>query len=244
MFKTIPIIILSAVLLQCNRVHEVLIAENHYDLGVIKRLKLYSDSVFTFSMNRAFENDSVMHCSGRFSIKHDTIIFSKPFYRGHGSTAIIKKGFLEFLDSTEPLKLQIIQQNIVKKSKVDTLGVKDVSVFTYMPAFYHNVFPIATQYDLSDEEIVKVDSLVKLCILENKDLLTLHFESFNRQYVAVINQHGEKEVWINCECKYKYPSNGYKYHLIYVADGGDCYFQLLVNLDKQEYHSLTVNGEA
>ncbi len=243
MDKIILIIILGFLYSQCTHKHEILIAENHYDLGVIYRLELYSDSVFHFSMNQALKNDSITRCTGKFFLKNDTVIFPSPTYPIFGSTAIVKNGFLEFLDSTMPFKLQILKQDIVKKGRADSLKVSDVSIFTYMPKFYHNVLPNAIHYDLNNEDLMEIDDLVRLCIQENKDRLTMDMSSYDKQYVAVINQQKEKEVWVNCGCKWKYDPNGYKYRLIEADDGGDCYFNVKINLDKHKYYSLSVNGE-
>ncbi|MDQ6477261.1 hypothetical protein [Dyadobacter sp. LHD-138] len=110
--------------------------------------------------------------------------------------------------------------------------------------FHQNIFPNAKNFDLRNEELIEIDNLVKLCIHENKDRLSMDNASYDRQYAAVVNQQNEKEVGVNCGWKEKYRLNEYKYRLIEANDGGDCYFRVKVNLNKHKYHSLSVNGEA
>ncbi|WP_019943581.1 hypothetical protein [Dyadobacter beijingensis] len=244
MTKHILIILVVFLHCQCGKKREILHAKNKYDFGVIYELKMDSDSVYHFSMSQAFKNDSITTFTGTFFLQNDTLVFPRPFYPFSGSTAIIKNGFLEFLDSTEPFKLQILKQNIVDRTKGDSLRIKNVSIFTYMPKFYETIFPNAVQYDLNDQELMEIESLLTQCILENKGVLSRQLDSYDRQYVAVINQQKEKEVWVNCECKRKYDTDSYKYRLVDVDDGGDCYFRVKVNLDKHKFHSFSVNGEA
>ncbi|CAG4997364.1 hypothetical protein DYBT9275_01756 [Dyadobacter sp. CECT 9275] len=81
-------------------------------------------------------------------------------------------------------------------------------------------------------------------VVNFSEIPTMQLDSYDRQYVAVINQQKEREVWVNCECRGKYDTDSYKYRLVDADDGGDCYFRVKVNLDKHKYHSLSVNGEA
>ncbi|MBE8971220.1 hypothetical protein IQ277_35015 [Nostocales cyanobacterium LEGE 12452] len=195
-------------------------------------------------MTQALKTDNVIRDTGKFYLKKDTLIFPRPFFPIYGRKAVIKHGFLEFLDSTEPFKLQILRQEFVEGQNVDSLQVRDISIFTYTSKFYQSIFPNAIHYDLSNEELIEVNKLVGLCILENKDELSKQLESYDMQFVAVINQQKEKEVWVNCACKDEYSPNDYKYGLIDADDGGDCYFRVKVNLTKHIYHSLSVNGRA
>jgi len=70
----------------------------------------------------------------------------------------------------------------------------------------------------------------------------IDLKKYKRQYIAVINSKGEKEVWVNCFCD-TWKKNWRK-ELIFVLDGGNCYFNLKINLTKGEYYDLMVNGDA
>jgi hypothetical protein len=59
----------------------------------------------------------------------------------------------------------------------------------------------------------------------------------------VTNKKGEKEVWVNCFCD-TWNSNRWKTEILFVEDGGNCYFNFRINLATKKYHDLGVNGEA
>ena len=68
-------------------------------------------------------------------------------------------------------------------------------------------------------------------------------ENYHRQFVGGEKENGEKIIYINCFC---YVIDEYfkkwKTELIMVDDGGNCFFNVRVNLDKKEYYELMVNG--
>jgi hypothetical protein len=76
----------------------------------------------------------------------------------------------------------------------------------------------------------------------DKNNFIIDLKKYKRQYIAVINSRGEKEVWINCFCDTS--PKGWKNNLIIVEDGGNCYFNLKINLTTDEYYDLMVNGVA
>jgi hypothetical protein len=109
---------------------------------------------------------------------------------------------------------------------------------------------------LSLQEIITVDSLIGKCIEQynreqeeefakinaehpeyrlDKKSFVIDFKTYKRQYVPEINASGEKEVKVNCACDGTFGL---------VEDGGNCYFQLKVNLFKKTYFGLSANGNA
>ena len=71
----------------------------------------------------------------------------------------------------------------------------------------------------------------------------LKLVEFKRQYIPVINTEGEKIIWINFFCHDMDVSN-WKSDIIMVRDGGNCYFNLKVNLTKKTFFDFQVNGYA
>jgi len=71
---------------------------------------------------------------------------------------------------------------------------------------------------------------------------TIDLKRYKRQYIAMINGKGEKEVWINCICDIY--TKDWRNGLIIVLDGGNCFFNLKINLTAKKYFELSVNGEA
>lgn len=76
---------------------------------------------------------------------------------------------------------------------------------------------------------------------------------FKRQYVAYLNQKGEKMIWINGFCRVmNIPTEivlgefemilfDWENEISDVDDGGDCYWQILINM-KTKKLNLSVNG--
>lgn len=119
---------------------------------------------------------------------------------------------------------------------------------------------------LTEAEIVETETLLKKCIDKYNPEQQLQFNSeskahpeyglrledfvinlsrYKRQYVPVINAGGQKEVWINCFCE-AYGSSQMKWRkdVLFVMDGGNCFFNLTINLTTKKYYKLGVNGVA
>jgi hypothetical protein len=72
--------------------------------------------------------------------------------------------------------------------------------------------------------------------------LVAPLSAYRRQYVAVINALGQKEVWINFFCSFF--NTDWKHHVLIVDDGGICFFQLRINLSSKKAGELIPNGVA
>lgn len=55
-----------------------------------------------------------------------------------------------------------------------------------------------------------------------------------------VDANGETVVWINAYCDSAPPHRGIRF----VHDGGDCYWQVKVNLTRKKIYDLSINGEA
>lgn len=77
--------------------------------------------------------------------------------------------------------------------------------------------------------------------LKKEDFI-INLSHYGRQYVAYINEKGEKEVWINCFCFVH--NNEWKKAVFTASDGGNCFFNLTVNLTMNKVLDLSVNGNA
>jgi len=125
------------------------------------------------------------------------------------------------------------------------------------------IFKNAKQTDLSISNLVTIENILFDCIAEynfkqeqqfneissenpeyNLDInhFIIDIEKYNRQYMPVINDKGEKEVWINCFCN-SWEKDWRKERII-VKDGGNCYFNLKINLGTKKYYDFMVNGNA
>ena len=71
--------------------------------------------------------------------------------------------------------------------------------------------------------------------------LTIEFSDYKFQFVPVINEKGEKEVWANSFCG---EFENWKTQIVQVDDGGKCFFNLYINLNQKSYYRFSVNGYA
>ncbi len=125
------------------------------------------------------------------------------------------------------------------------------------------VFKDSKPTDLTNIDLLKIETILNQCIndynpdqerqfkevydkhpeykLDKKNFI-IDLTRYKRQYVAVINSKGEKEVWVNCFCGAG--NQNWKKNLIFVRDGGNCYFNLKINLTTEKHYELSVNGDA
>ena len=125
------------------------------------------------------------------------------------------------------------------------------------------VFKNGKPTDLTEDDFMEIETILKRSIDDYNSETEKPFEAINkehpeyklasknfiidltrykRQYVATINSKGQKEVWVNCFCDTW--NRDWKKYLIFVKDGGNCYFNLKINLATGQYYELRVNGEA
>ncbi|NLR95065.1 hypothetical protein HGP29_27950 [Flammeovirga sp. SR4] len=82
-----------------------------------------------------------------------------------------------------------------------------------------------------------------------------NLDKYYRQYIPYFNEKGERFIEINAFCEIsEFPhetENGitewikmdWKNEYVQVDDGGNCYWQIIINVDKKEIKDFFVNGE-
>jgi len=93
---------------------------------------------------------------------------------------------------------------------------------------------------LLDKKVAELNKKVKSKGVIKSDYIK-NPSRFYKQFVAVINSKGEKEVWVNCFCSVENEPN-WKTAIVGVLDGGSCYFNFKVNLTTNTLYDLTING--
>ena len=152
-----------------------------------------------------------------------------------------------------------------KVEKVKEIQIVDPSIYTIIKYDSTDfwMFKNVQASNLNLNEISAIEELLSECINNynpdqlkqfdkinkehpeykfNKLDFVIDLKRYKRQYVAVINEKGEKEVWVNCFCSNS--ENDWKKRIVYVFDGGNCYFSLKINMTKKKYYDLMVNGVA
>lgn len=76
-----------------------------------------------------------------------------------------------------------------------------------------------------------------------KSSYVINWKNYRKQYFPVVNDKGEKELWINCFCGMD-DDDRWKKYLIRVHDGGNCFFNIKINLTLKKVYDLRVNGVA
>jgi hypothetical protein len=146
-----------------------------------------------------------------------------------------------------------------QNNKIDTSVFTIIRFQTTDKWMFENVKPAS----LNNVELLQLDSILKVCIEEhNKRQLVIYdslvaanpqsnlrlinfiidIKEYKRQYVPVINSKGDKEVWINSFCDDW--GKDWRSEILIVEDGGNCYFNLIINLSDLSYRVFIVNGEA
>ncbi|WP_420400942.1 hypothetical protein [Flagellimonas sp.] len=107
---------------------------------------------------------------------------------------------------------------------------------------------------ISTSEMTRVNSMMKDCIRTYNDGLKksgenrkhfkkykiLNLRHYKIQYVPYVNEKGEKEIWINGFCDSM--GTDWKKEVIFVFDGGNCFFEIRLNLTTGECHSIGISG--
>ena len=145
------------------------------------------------------------------------------------------------------------------ESKIDN---SKIAVITYTKKKYNWLFATGKNTELTQSDFIVIENVLKESIeeynpkqekrfaeitskhpeyeLEKKNFV-ISLERYKRQYIAIINEKGEKEVWVNCFCDEK---KYWKKDIVFVDDGGNCFFSLKINITKRKYYELQVNGSA
>lgn len=161
-------------------------------------------------------------------------------------------------------KSKIDLQSKEIENSVDTNVIENSNIaFLNSDSIEYKIFKNSKSITLSENELIEIERILIECISEHNKAKEIEFTDYKskypdhpikrnkfiidlsrykRQYIAVENVHGEREVWINCFCTTM--DDGWKKHLFLVNDGGNCFFDLKINLSKKQYYDFTVNGEA
>lgn len=91
------------------------------------------------------------------------------------------------------------------------------------------------------KDIEKSRELIKHFLSDKDEIRGM--DDYNVQYFGFIDEGGNKNIWANYICRSN-TGTDWQNDLTLVLDGGNCYFNLKVNLDTGKVFDFLVNGEA
>ncbi len=94
---------------------------------------------------------------------------------------------------------------------------------------------------LEHQELVAVEYLLRKYIREDEFYNYLELDRYHRQYVGFSDSSGTRWAWVNFFCEDAHEP-WWRLCLVRVSDGGDCYFNIKINLTRGEVAYLMVNG--
>jgi hypothetical protein len=246
----ILIFAISLLIISCSNRKEILSAVFIND-GIIEKtefkFQMYSDSTYKFTIHQyqEYQHEKNEVFRGRSFNDGDSLVFY-PFNFEYlrSPKAIVKNGYLEFLEADYPFKMKVIKSRFNQKLYIDTIRFKDYALFTYDSSFHKMFRSDCSHYDLKTSDLIKVDSVINSCIKENRESIKKPITQYIKQCVAVKDSGNEVIVWVNLICGRKESWTNYYYNIIKVHDGGDCFFNLKINLNTLKYFDLIINGLA
>lgn len=185
--------------------------------------------------------------------ERDGIVYDAPsegiYIRAGRITKNISYGANSPLSGANLRRYQAIKNTIVNletKYKNDLKQVADnYAVIKYDPEFHDFYFKNAKPLELDDEEYASIHNLIiKAVEKHNSDepdkRKVWDLSKYNFQYIPVYTEDRQKQVWVNAFCNAF--EKDWKKDLIRVKDGGNCYFNLKINLSNSTFYDFSVNG--
>jgi hypothetical protein len=121
-----------------------------------------------------------------------------------------------------------------------------VAILKFDKSFYW-IFKNVKPAFLTVKEVGLIGKLLEAAIgehnqkIKNNNFSIRPLANYKMQFVPAINIKGEKEVWVNCFCE---ADQNWRNEIVIVEDGGNCFFNLKINLTNKTYSRISVNGYA
>lgn len=255
-FLKINFIIISFITLSCDKKENAplqnqkevifLSSQKFSDFNKIDRtFKIFNDSsyVFTEIVDEANHKRTEIW-EGEVKIKNDTLKFL-PFELDYNNseTAVLKNGFVEFIDGEYLDKMKIEKTSLSVKNLIDFKNFKDYAVFTFYQKF--NNLPSQKDFknlDLTSKELTKIDIILKQEFSKNNKLK--NYSDYYKQLESVQNKKGDNIIFIHCYCKYKHLKESYEYYQSSMMDGGKCNIFIQLNLTMGKIEVFNIAGMA
>jgi len=222
----------------------LLIAKQNLDdfSRISRTFTIFSDSTYTFKEIIKETNHSRDESfDGRLKIENDTLRFDPfEFDYNEAETAVLKNGFIEFVDGEEPFRMKIEKTSLRVKNKIDFKNFKDYAVFTDYAKFEND--HIYKSIDLTTKDLKKIENILKIQFQNNKRLRKYSY--YLKQVNSIKNEKNQHLVYIKCFCKSEELLSGFQYYKTGMMDGGNCNVHVQLNLTTGKIEILNIAGEA
>lgn len=220
----------------------LLIATQNFN-EIKRTFKIFADSSYTF-VEISKETNHVKNetFKGFVKICKDSIKFH-PFKLDYNEaeTAILKNGFIEFTDGEYSDRMQIIKTTLPVKNNLDLKKFPNYAIFTFYKNFNKEKWKKDyTNYDLNNQELLKIDHFFKNEFAKNKKLR--NFNDYLKQVVAVRNSRNEIIIQAHFFCNDFHLSESFQYYETSMMDGGVCNIYLGLNLTTGKFNFINIAG--
>ena len=160
------------------------------------------------------------------------------------SAAVEKK--LVYHSGNHKAKSDSIKYAVLPVSKLRSRdffkGGKDAFLNRYDFSVIDKLARVAVQV-YNDKQKSVYESWLKKLLGKNicKEQFFINLPKYRRQYFCSLNDKGEKIVWVNCFCGTK---DYWKTSEVFVFDGGNCYFHMMINISTGQVSEFGTNGVA
>lgn len=233
----------------CNKIEDqttlLTASQNFNDLDYVNRvLTIYKDSSYVFiETKNEVNHNKIEKWEGNLKIKKDTITFPLGLDYNKSETAVLKNGFIEFLDGEYPDRMKISQTSLLVKNNINLKKINNYAVFTFYKNHHNSAWEKdLSNYDLNTEELLQIDAIFKEEFKNNKKVRK--YSDYLKQIVAVKNSKNEIIVQSHFFCKTKSLLESYKYYETNMMDGGDCNINIELNLTTRRITFVKIAGLA
>lgn len=250
----INLLLILILFLSCNKSEDksnrikqkdiLLIAKQNFD-GIRKinrTFTIFSDSSYIFKEIIKETNHSREESfEGFLKIKNDTLKFSPfEFDYNEAETAVLKNGFIEFIDGEEQDRMKIEKTSLKVNNQIDFKNFKDYAVFTDYAKFEND--HIYKTIDLTTKDLKQIDIILKDQFQNNKHLRK--YSDYLKQITSFKNEKSENVVSINCFCKSIHISDSFQFYKTDMHDGGNCNVYIQLNLTTGKIEIFNIAGLA
>lgn len=223
----------------CDKPKELILDAKLNGFNYTEIISFYSDSTFNIKRNYEFDSIRNKNFKGTFRILKDSFLCTGDI----NFNCFIKNNYLELED--EYLKYEILNSNLNRNFTIDFNEIPpNYTFFSYKktPSFSPINLEGLSQVELTENDILKIDSLLLKC-MNNTEYFKdkKNFNNYFKLCIPAKNYKNDILVFVDCKCNSKTNEN-YKYFISKTMDGGPCYFNILLNITRDDCVEISINS--